>query len=285
MSDQQNAEVQNTDSNLDQENLFGATIDAGTEEDNLKQGDQSSSTTSQVTDDSASSSEPTQSEKVEISPEAQKIIAEKAYEERKAKREVEELRQQLAEAKKQSDPGEPQLPSIPDRWDYDNEADYQAAIDEYADKKAELQAYQNQQTQLREQEDRQKQEAEQERVKALNEKVAVYSGRATELGIKPEEMQQAGQTVAAYGLKPEIVDAILADGDGPLITRYLAANPQAIDSLNQTTWLNGATVFNEVKTQATAVKPKTVSDAPQPTETLSGGATSEDDNPWGATIE
>lgn len=235
-------------------------------------------------EESAPSTEQAQEKKPEISPEAQRIIAEKAFNEREAKRKAEELQKQLDEARQANAPKAPDALAIPDRWDYDSDADYQKAVDDYAENKAQIAAYEAQQRQAQQVQQQNAQQAQLEQQKVLQEKAATYSSRAKDLGVSAEELQQAGNMINAYGVREDVIIAILDDEDGPLITKFLSANPQAIDELNNSTWLNGQEVFNKVKQAASALKPK-FSETPAPADVLQNGAPSGDNNPWGATFE
>lgn len=245
------------------------------------EGEQDASADSQ-NEASATSSE--QDKKPAITPEAQQIIAEKAFKEREARRESEALRKRVEELELASAPKAPELLSIPDRWDYDSDSDYQKAVDDYAERKAQITVYESQQRQAQQAQQQQQALAQLEQQQKEYESAVAYTGRAKGLGVSTEELQQAGNVVHAYGVSNHVQQAILNDPDGPVITKYLAANPQAIDALNNSTWLNGQEVFNKVKQAASALKPK-ASSTPPPADILQTGAPSGDSNPWGATFE
>jgi hypothetical protein len=239
----------------------------------------------QIEETSAISTDQEPEKKPEIPLEAQKIIAEKAFREREARRESETLKQRIAELERQSAPKAPSAPVIPSRWDYDEDADYQKAIDDYANKKADVRAFEVQENQQRQVQQQAQQQQQYDHQQKLNDAVKSYAGRAKDLGVSAEDLQSAGNIVSSYGLRDDVIMAILDDPEGVLITKYLAANPQAIDSLNQSTWANGATVFGKIKESAAQLKPKLSSDAPPPAKLVSGGSIPTDENPWGATIE
>jgi hypothetical protein len=243
------------------------------------------STEPQVVEQSATPTEPEPEKKPDITPEAQKIIAEKAFKEREARREAEDLRKRIDELEKANAPSAPNEPQLPDRWDFDSDEAYAQAVNDYADKKAEVRAYQVQQEALEQQAQAQARQAQTEREQAEAKVVQAYVDRANKLGLSSEDLQLAGNTVAAYGLKSDVVDALLSDEMGPLMVKYLSANPQAIESLNAATFATGATLLGQVRDAASALKPKTSSDAPPPPELISGGSVPQDENPWGATFE
>jgi len=214
----------------------------------------------------------------------QKIIAKKSYEAREAKREAEETKQRLAELEAKLAPPEPSMPEMPEYWDFENESDYKKAVHEYTKKVAEAQAFEAQKTAELQRVQAAEQEAQLARQEQINKKVQSYADKAKSFGISTQELQQNGNLIAAYGLREDIAEVILDDESGPLIAKHIAANPQAIEALNASNWQNGAIVFQQIKEQASALKPK-VSNAPDPVETLEGGSIPPEDNPWGATFE
>jgi len=214
----------------------------------------------------------------------QKIIAKKSYEAREAKREAEETKQRLAELEAKLAPPEPSMPEMPEYWDFENESDYKKAVHEYTKKVAEAQAFEAQKTAEQQRVQAAEQEAQLARQEQINKKVQSYADKAKRFGISTQELQQNGNLIAAYGLREDIAEVILDDESGPLIAKHIAANPQAIEVLNASNWQNGAIVFQQIKEQASALKPK-VSNAPDPVETLEGGSIPPEDNPWGATFE
>ena len=96
-----------------------------------------------------------------------------------------------------------------------------------------------------------------------------YSNKALELGIKQDELQAAGNAVAGYGLSDDLVMHILADSDGPLITKHLAANPQDGYQLATMSPYTVGQFLDGIKTKASALKPKT-SSTPAPATNLQG---------------
>ena len=216
-------------------------------------------------------------EKPVVSPE-QKAAAENAFKAREAKRETEAVRRELESLKAQI-PKETR-PDVPE-------------LQEFADAE-EMQAWQTANTEAIRYDERQRviaetqqavqqQQAQAEQV-AFNEKVQAYSSNAEKLGVKPEELQQAGGLVSPY-LRQDLVQAVLDDEDGPLVTVFLSANPEAIDSLNNANMLSIGQIYADIKAKAATLKPKQ-SQAPEPAEVLTGGgAPKKDTGPEGATYE
>jgi len=157
------------------------------------------------------------------------------------------------------------IPPIPDEFD-DNFTELMAKRDEAIQAQATYNA--NNQAYMQQQQFTQQQAAQAQQVK-IQESMTSYSSKALELGIKQEELQAAGNVVASYGLSDDLVMHILADSDGPLITKHLAANPQDGYQLASMSPYNVGQFLDGIKTKASALKPKT-SSTPAPATNLQG---------------
>jgi len=218
-----------------------------------------------------------QEQKLEVSPE-QKAAAEQAFKAREAKREAQALREENARLKAQMP--EETRPNVPE-------------LDEYADAE-QLKKWQQANAEAVRYDERQRiaaeaREAEQvrreyEEQAERNKKAQNYTLHAVKLGVKPEELQQAGGLVGSY-LRSDIAEEVLGDDHGPLITIYLSVNPEAIDSLNNASMMSVGQIYSDIRSKAAALKPKQ-SNAPEPPELLNGrGAPKNDGGPTGATYE
>ena len=115
------------------------------------------------------------------------------------------------------------------------------------------------------------QQQAQAKQEAIQKSAISYTSKANELGINQEELQAAGNTVASYGLSDDLVMHILADSDGPLITKHLAANPQEGFELANLSPFAVGQFLEGIKQKASALKPKT-SNTVDPVETLKGAS-------------
>ena len=213
----------------------------------------------------------------EVSPE-QKAAAEQAFKAREAKREAQALREENAKLKAQiPEETRPEVPSL----------------NEYPEPE-ELRAWQTANADAIRFDERQKVIAEANQAgldkqaydehQALTKRVQSYSSNAAKLGVKPEELQQAGGLVTPY-MRQDLIESVLDDEDGPLITMFLSVNPEAIDSLNNASMLSIGQIYSDIKAKAAGLKPKQ-SKAPEPPEVLNGGgAPKNDGGPAGATYE
>jgi TPR repeat protein len=96
---------------------------------------------------------------------------------------------------------------------------------------------------------------------ALVDKVQAYSQRAKRLGISADELQAAGAVVGQFGLHDDVVDFILEDDKGPLITKYLSQNLAELDKLISMSTTDAAVrIATTIKADATAFKPKPTND-------------------------
>ena len=106
------------------------------------------------------------------------------------------------------------------------------------------------------------------------------------MGIKSEELQVAGAAVSNFLVQEELVNFIIEDDHGPLITKYLSQNLTELDNLRSMSPIQAAIrITNEIKPKAAALKPK-VNQAPDPVDTPQGaGISPKPKGPKGATFE
>jgi len=221
-----------------------------------------------------------------LSAAAQKLIATKAFEAREASRKAKELEQRLAAIEQQSStqPKAVEL-TVPDRWDFDSDAEYQKAINAYADAKAAQVVDQQRQQFEQQQKQALQQQALAEQYKTLETKVASYTEKAKALGINSTELSTAGDVVASYGIRDDIAGAILSDDEGALMTMYLASNPSVIAKLNAASnFMEAASLFGTIKTKAAAMRRKP-SNAPKPPTVLKSSSGKSEGLLKGATFE
>jgi len=237
--------------------------------------DQNQELTTQDNDSpTASDSEQPHEAKVEFNEAQQKVVndiaAKKAFEVREGKRANEELQRQLSELQaKMPVEQAPNVPAAPDPYSDTFEQDM-AARDQALLAKAQFDAQANQRAQQAQAQEQEKQRLEAE---ALNKSVEDYTGRAQKLGVSNDELQVAGNIVYQYGIDNQVTQHILNDDHGPLITKYLSQNPQAMDSLRNLPPISaGAFLETQIKPMAIKLKPNTTN-APSPVDTLNGAGT------------
>lgn len=196
-----------------------------------------------------------------------KVINRKHYEAQEAKRKAEELERKLAQYEQQQQQAAPSVPAKPDPFDDDYDSkmvEYEQAIRQRAQWEYQQQAQQQQQY---EQQQRQQQEQQQK----LQESVTKFVEGAKANGITQEEIAAAGQVVESYGLNTDLQMHLLADPDGALIVKHLAANPSDVVALSQMSpYQAGVFIEQNLRPAAGRLKPKTTS-APPPNKRVSSG--------------
>lgn len=133
----------------------------------------------------------------------------------------------------------------------------------------------------------QTQQAQQvERNKLVQEKLTDYDNRSVKLGIKPEQLAAAGQTIAEHGLNLQTQGFILDQATGPQITVYLGRNPQVLAELAAMSPMDAAVkISTEIKGLASKVVKQTDL-LDDPAESLTGqGSQAGQRGPKGATFE
>lgn len=236
------------------------------------------------------SGNPTHEKPVEFTEEQQKIfndaVGKKVFKLREKEREAEALRKRLEELEARiPQQGRPVVPDAPDPFAL-SEQEYRQrlsqrdqAIREAAAFEAQQQALQWQRRQAEEQQQRRAMERQQEEVRA-------YANRANKLGLAAAELHEAGTLVASYGIDPALVQMILSDDHGPLLTKYLAKNQHELENLVQMPVTMAAVrLATDLKSKAVAMKPK-VTSAPDPlSQPRNAGISPKPKGPRGATFE
>lgn len=212
-------------------------------------------------------------------------IGKKTFKLREMEREAEQLRKRLEEVERPVTQSRPNVPALPDPFAVSDE-EYkrqimhrEQALISAAAYDMRMQMLQNQQAQIA-------QEAAQKQQEVLVEKVQSYAQRAKTLGVKAEELQAAGSIVGQFGIEDSLVQYILEDDHGPLITKYLSQNIGLLDSLRQMHPTKAAVMIaTEIKSKAAALKPK-FTNAPDPIRRPQpSGVQVKPKGPKGATFE
>lgn len=198
-----------------------------------------------------------------------KAINKKHFETKQAERDLQAANTRIAEfeqaQREQMAAQVGNIPEMPDAFDDDYEAkmaDRDAAIVRQAEFNHAQNAYNNQQVAAQ-------QQAQTAQAQELQVTFTKYQERTKELGIDPNELKAAGDAIMNYGISDGLTMHIVADSDGPLITKYLAANPSELALLSGMNDFQAAIHIESVKAKAAALKPKT-SSAPAPAQNLSG---------------
>ena len=165
------------------------------------------------------------------------------------------------------------IPNLPDSYDEDFEEKLRLR-DEAIRLKATQDANEQYATEQQEAKSKATAETETKRVQGL---IQSYTSNISTLGLSAEEIRIAGDTVAANGIDSQVAEYILADKDGPLITKYLSNNPIVQDELRGLTTIEAAMKIDSVIRQSAIAGKTQASTTPDPTEILSGGGSAESD--------
>lgn len=195
-----------------------------------------------------------------------KVINRKHYEAQEAKREAEELRQRLAQYEQQSSQA-PVVPEKPDQFDDDYDAKF-AAYERAVAERAKFDA-QQELTRKQEQQALERQQLEQQQ--KLQQQLATYVENGKAAGLTQEEMVQTINIAESYGINQDIQAALLADADGALIVKHLAANPTVTMELTQMTPYQAALYIERtIRPAAKQLKPKQTTTPPPATRVQTG---------------
>jgi hypothetical protein len=195
-----------------------------------------------------------------------KAINKKHFEARQAERERDEALKKLADIeRKQQEKMAAKISDMPEAPDpFDD--DYEAKLERYKTAIEQKAQYDAQQGFLREQQLQQQQLEQAKKTQEIQEKAQTYEQRAKELGISQEDMQNTGQTLISAGISEELAVALLEDKDGPIISKYLSANLNELDSLQSANPYLAGAKLSEIKQKAQALKPKTSKTPPPATK-------------------
>ena len=240
--------------------------------------------------DSAPDTGEDQEKHVQFTPEQQEIfnktVGVKVAEKRAIEQEKLRLEKELAELRARvPTQSQPVVPDLPDPFVLSDE-EYRQRIQQRERALIEQAQYQARQRAIEDNQRQAQYQAQMKQQEELNASIKSYADRATKLGIKPEELQVAGSTVAQFGMDDTLVSYILADEHGPLITKYLSANLTELDELSRMPpTLAAVKIATTVKQKAASLKPK-VNNAPDPLDTPRGaGSAPKPKGPQGATFE
>lgn len=216
-----------------------------------------------------------------------KTINKKHRQMMEAREETEETKRQLHDAQAkldyQTQQQVPEIPELPNSYDPEYNLKMQqrdkAIVDRTAYDQAAVsqqqQAYQTQQQELQEQQT------------AAMARVSKFQNRVTKLGLKPEEILVAEQTVGSYIQSQDVKNYLLDSDDGALMVSYLAANPIELEKIGSMQPMQAAIhLQNVVGPEAIKLAP-TQTKTPDPSTLLGGRARAQEASPMlqGATFE
>jgi len=114
------------------------------------------------------------------------------------------------------------------------------------------------------------QRVQQQQQQAFEKSVEEYEKRSLRLGVAKEELISAVTVVGNYGIDRGLMNAIVQDENGPLITTYLANNPDAMEEIiNRDPVSAGIYIARNIVPKLQPRKTKTTN-APEPAPVLRG---------------
>ena len=280
--DDDTQEVETADQETDQE------VDEAEEVEEVEE-DSDDDAEDQETDSDSSTDSDEDHDKSTFTKEQQRVfdaaISKKVAKLREIERESESLKQRLSEYEKAEPKSRPQVPPLPDPFALSDQ-EYKQKLMQRDQAIIAAASYDTEQQFSQREQQRLENEKQQKQQEALTEKVQTYSQRAKRLNVKADELQAAGAVVGQYGLRDEVVDFILEDDKGPLITKYLSQNLAELDKLrSMSVTAAAARIATTIKANATALKTK-VTTAPEPlSKPRPSGVQPKPKGPKGATFE
>lgn len=243
-----------------------------------------------VEDDSESSTDSEETHDKPIFTEKQQrifdeAIGKKTFKLREMEREAEVLRKRLDEVDRPVSQSRPQVPGLPDPYIVSDE-EYKRQIMHRDQALISAAAYDARMQMLQNQQEQTKYQAEQKQHEVLVEKVQSYAQRAKTLGIKASDLQAAGAVVGQFGMDDSLVQYIIDDEQGPLITKYLSQNISLLDDLSKMHPTKAAVMIaTNIRAKAVALKPR-FTNAPDPVRRPQpSGIQAKAKGPKGATFE
>lgn len=229
-----------------------------------------------------------QEQKTESTPEElQRLVADRAFKERQARREADVAKQELAQLKAEqaviAQGDRPVIPEIPAQ--YDDDFDQRLAARETAIQEAAQ--FDSRASTQRQIEDHLAEQQAQAQQKALNDASLEYERRGHQLGISEIELRQAGERLTQYQLTNDELTFLLTDEMGPAMTKFLSDNPLEMETFSQQPIGPQRLVFlaTDIKSKAGASKRRTT-ETPDPPQNISGGGVPQKQSgPEGATYE
>jgi len=246
-------------------------------------------TEDQETDSDSSTDSDEDHEKSTFTKEQQRVfdaaISKKVAKLRETEREAESLKRRLSEYEQAAPRSRPQVPPLPDPFALSDQ-EYRQKLMQRDQAIIAAASYDTEQQMARREQQRLANEQQQKEQEALVEKVQTYSQRAKRLGVRADELQAAGAVVGQFGMDDQLVQFILDDDKGPLITKYLSQNLAELDKLrSMSTTAAAVRIATTIKANATALKPK-VTTAPEPlSKPRPSGVQPKPKGPKGVTFE
>jgi len=214
-------------------------------------------------------------EKVTFSDEQQNIfndaIGKSTKRLRETERKLEESEHNLRSLKSTiPDEIKPNVPDVPDRYDYDDEKEYLTAVGERDNSIRAAAQFDANETARANQAESLKQQAIYDNQVSQQKDTDELVQRAAKNGVTEKDIFKAAAAVGVYQLSADLSDAIVKDHDGDVILMYLAENPVDADKLSRLGSFDAARMLDTViRDKAQTFKASPVM-APDPSKIITG---------------
>lgn len=251
----------------------------------------------EVIDDSQTQNEgvdlaPAEPEKVTFSDEQQEVlnkaIGRKTHQLRSVERELEEERTKRQELESKLPAAvAPEIPDLPDKYDFDSDQDYYDAVRKRDDKIRQKVEFDSQQTLIQQHNQQLEQNALIEKQRKEQDATVELVTRAEKNGIKEQDLLAAANTVGQFRLNTDIAGVLVSDQDGDVMIMYLAENPVELDQISRMSTFEAARMIDTVVREKAQKLKSAPSNAPDPSTILKGkgGGERSDGLIEGATFE
>jgi len=210
-------------------------------------------------------------EKAKPSPGVQKRINELTRDKHQLREEKRQLEEELNRLRQQASPQEPKEPKLAD---FDNDADFVAAVHKYHQDKAAYDSSQGKQRETQEQEAQRKQEARfktaQKFVNDLNKEKANYEGI-------DEVIADPTFALITKEMSPDLVTLIQESPKNVALFYHLGTHLEEAERIASLSPVQAARELALLESRLEIPKPKTVSNAPPPVKQVKGSSVTEKD--------
>jgi hypothetical protein len=125
---------------------------------------------------------------------------------------------------------------------------------------------------------RQQQDRQQQAQQSQQTAISTYANNAARDGVDMDKLRAAEQMLNQAGISDSLGSYIMGDPNGGKIVEYLGDNPSEVYELLKLDPVSaGIKIANELKPRALSTTPR-VSNAPEPTPSITGGGVSEKDD-------
>ena len=163
----------------------------------------------------------------------------------------------------------PTISILPDQYDV-SEEEYAKAVAKRDDEVRASAIYSNGEAARQDAALKKQNDAAASRQRKQQESVTSYVNRAAELKVTDQQLKEAATVIGDFGMQVDVVNYILDDPNGPLITTYLAKNTGVLDELTRMNPMQAAVMISQkISPKFASTKPLN-SSSPDPLNRIKG---------------